>query len=113
MSRDKKIIIGIIFGFIWFSIMSWFPSPEAKDIVRTIFGVVLCIFLYKGYNWSRWVMGVLSALAAIVAALSILAATGSFQTVVIFGLMLCFYCYAAVYLLNPKALRSHFNRVDA
>ncbi|WP_145924424.1 hypothetical protein [Microbulbifer aggregans] len=108
MTRDKKIVLGIVFGFTLFSVSSWFPNPELKDLVRTALGVALSVCLYLGYSWSRWVMGVLSALAVLVGVLSLVSSSVSVEQIVIIGLMLGFYGYAAFYLLNPNLLKSHF-----
>lgn len=113
MTKDKRVVIGIIFGFIWFSVYSWFPNPEIKDIVRTALGVILCVFLYLGYSWSRWVMGILSALAVVVGVVTLASSSGNMANMSVLVMMLCFYCYAAFYLLNPKLLSSHFKNESA
>lgn len=113
MTKDKKVIIAIIFGFICFSVLSWFPNPEVKDIVRTAIGVILSVFLYLGYSWSRWVMGALSALAAIIGIVALLSLSGDIRQIIVLAIMSCFYCYAAFYLLNPNLLKSHFKNASA
>lgn len=113
MKKDRKVIICIIFGFIWFSVLSWFPNPEIKDIVRTAIGMILSVFLYLGYSWSRWVMAALSALAAIIGVVSLLSLSGNMEQKIVLAIMSCFYCYAAFYLLNPNLLRSHFKHASA
>ncbi|WP_157960450.1 hypothetical protein [Marinimicrobium alkaliphilum] len=108
MTRDKRIIIGIIFGFFCFSVFSWIPGPEVKDIVRTTLLIVLSTFLYLGHSWSRWVIGSLSVLAATLGIFSLLSTPGNIAQAIILGIMSCFYFYAAFYLLNPRLLTSHF-----
>lgn len=108
MTRDKKVVIGIAFSFILFSVISWFPNPEIKDLVRTSLAIVLSIFLYLGYSWSRWVMGILSALAVLTGWASLASVSGNTGQLIIVGSMLAFYGYAAFYLLNPNLLKSHF-----
>ncbi|WP_157520262.1 hypothetical protein [Microbulbifer agarilyticus] len=110
MTKDKLIILGIIFGFVWFSVSSWFPTPEAKDVVRSAIGISLCVCLYLGYAWSRWVLGVLSLIAVVFGVIIVAANSANLggNSVAVLALMLCFYGYAAFYLLNPKLLQSHF-----
>lgn len=110
MTRDKKTVLSISFGIVWFSVYSWFPNPEFKDLIRTLIGVLLCIFLYLGFNWSRWVLGVLSALGLVAGLLSIVRFTSNPSMLISLGLMSLFYAYAAYTLLNPKSLKAHFSR---
>ena len=113
MTRDKKVVIGIAFSFILFSVISWFPNPETKDLVRTSLAIILSICLYLGYSWSRWVMGILSALAVLTCLVSLSAVSGNTGQLTIISLMLVFYGYAAFYLLNPQLLKSHFKTKNA
>lgn len=39
----------------------------AKDGVRLVLTVSMCMFLYQGYGWARWVLGVLLGLGGLVA----------------------------------------------
>ena len=108
MTRDKQVVTGIAFSFLLFSVISWFPNPETKDLVRTSLATVLSACLYFGYSWSRWVMGILSALAVLICLLSLSSVSGNAGQLTIIILMLTFYAYAAFYLLNPSLLKSHF-----
>ena len=109
MTRDKKTVLSIIFGIVWFSVYSWFPNPEIKDLIRTSIGAILCLFLYMGINWSRWVLGALSALGLVAGLLSIVRFTSNPSMLLPLGLMSLFYAYSAYTLLNPKLLNEHFN----
>lgn len=110
MTKDKLKVLGIIIGVIWFSVYSWFPSPEIKDLVRTALGVVLCVCLYLGYAWSRWVLGVLSLVGCVFGVIIVAekSASSGVDHLVILAFMLFFYGWAAFYLLNPKLLKSYF-----
>lgn len=110
MNKDKLIILGIIFGVIWFSVYSWFPNPEIKELVRTAIAIALCICLYLGYTWSRWLLGVLSLIAVLFGIVFVATKSSSLGVdgISVLAIMLCFYGYAAFYLLNPKLLKSHF-----
>ena len=107
MNRDKKIVIAIIFGIMWFSVFSWFPKPEVKDIVRTGINLILCGFLFLGAVWSRWVTGVFSVLGSITAIAFILQVENP-NKIMLLAVMLLFYAYTAFMLLNPKLLKGHF-----
>ncbi len=110
MSKDMKTVLSVIFGILWFSVYSWFPNPEVKDLIRTSMSALLCVFLFLGFGWSRWVLGVLSALGLLAGCLAVFrfisSASMSFPLVI----MSLFYAYAAFVLLNPKMLKGHFNR---
>lgn len=110
MTREKKAVLVIIAGFIALSVYSWFPVPEAKDIVRLLLNCVLCWFLYKGVNWSRWIMAVLSLLASGVAAIAVINLSN--LTVASLGLvvMLVFYSVSAYILISQKFIKKHFSR---
>ncbi|TVZ37657.1 hypothetical protein P886_1999 [Alteromonadaceae bacterium 2753L.S.0a.02] len=113
MTKDKIVVIGLILGFVAFSVYSWFPAPELKDFVRTLLGVGLCLCLYLGYTWSRWVIGVLSLLGAVFGWIVLAAGLASEQLnseVLVFLIVCSFYSFAAFCLLNPRLLKSHFNR---
>lgn len=110
MTRDMKTVLSVIFGVLWFSIYSWFSNLEAKDVVRTLIGASLCVFLYLGFNWSRWVLGALSVLGFIAGALAVFRFISNISMLFPVLLMSLFYAYAAFVLLNPKLLKEHFNR---
>ena len=112
MNNEKKVILILIFGFITLSILSWFPAPETKDLIRLLINCTLCWFLYKGANWSRWVMVISSSLASFlaVAALIKLPIHTTTQVTTMFGLtiVLFFYSVSAFILISQKFIKNHF-----
>ncbi len=119
MSKDKIIISIIITGMMIISFLSWLPTIELTNVIRTAIGAILCLFLYLGYNWARWVVGALSALGSLMLAISLVACFlakpgelfGSLNNptvIAITSIMLIFYAFSSFYLLNPKLLKSHF-----
>ena len=112
MSSQKTVILIIIIGFISLSIYSWLPEPETKDLTRLAINCTLCWFLYKGANWSRWVMAVLSVLASVITAVALLklpVQTVEQVTAMIgFSIMFFFYSAAAFVLISQKFIKDHF-----
>jgi hypothetical protein len=107
MTDAKKLILVLIAGFLSLSLLSWLPSPDAKDIVRFLLNTVLCWFLWKGVNWIRWVLGALAAVACLVAIVSVLRTPMQVEAIVVLAAMLLFYGFAAFALLSGKWVASH------
>ena len=112
MSRDKKTVIAIICGVMCFSLLSWYPNPEFSDFFRTSLNAILCIFLYLGFNWSRWVVGVFSVIGVIGGVVMIFAIKDSVATILVLSILALFYSYVAFMLLNPNKLKTHFSASD-
>ncbi|WP_417704395.1 hypothetical protein [Pseudomonas sp.] len=112
MNNQKIVVLTIIFGFVSLSIYSWFPTPETKDLIRLTINCILCWFLYRGANWSRWVMAVPSLLASVTTATMLLKipAQTAEQITTMIGLtvMFIFYSTAAFVLINQKFIKTHF-----
>ena len=109
MDKEKTIVLSIIFGFVLFSVLSWFPNPELKDFIRTGIGTALCACLYAGKSWARWTLGFLSGLAFLGGVISLIAIKSSILGNTLLAIMCLFYGCAAFVLLNPNLLKSHFN----
>ncbi|MCE9942542.1 hypothetical protein [Aeromonas rivipollensis] len=112
MTNEKKVVLNIITGFIALSIFSWLPTPEAKDLIRFAINCILCWFLYKGANWSRWVMAVLASLASVVTAVALIKLPGQITTTLGLVVIFFFYSSAAVILLSQKFIKNHFAPVS-
>ena len=110
MIKDKLIVSAISLGFIFLSVYSWFPTPGIEDIVRTALGVALCVCLYLGYAWSRWVLGVLSLVASVFSIIVFAAQSASegMNSVIFLIPVFLYYGFASFFLLNPLLLKSHF-----
>ena len=108
MTNEKKVVLIIITGFIALSIFSWLPTPETKDLIRLAINCILCWFLYKGANWSRWVMAVLASLASVVTAVALMKLPGQITTMLGLVVVFFFYSFAAVILLSQKFIKNHF-----
>jgi hypothetical protein len=112
MSRDKITITVLILGFISLSLYSWHPEVEIKDVVRSSILVALCVFLFLGHSWSRWVVGILSAMGAVASLLLLGSIQASFNQLTPLTLVGLFYVFAAYILLNPNKLKSHFSNAS-
>ena len=108
MNTPKKVVISVIVGFVWFSVVSWFPDPDARDFVRTFFGCVLCWFLYRRANWARWTIGVLSLLAVLASIPLLLSGNVSIARAILVLVVVIFYGYAAFVLLSGKYVAPYF-----
>lgn len=108
MSNEKKVVLLLIGGFLAASLMSWFPGPEIKDVIRFLLNCVLCWFVWKGANWARWVVGVLALLACVVGAVAIWRIPVGIEALVPLVAMVLFYGFAAYVLLSLRWIRPHF-----
>ena len=108
-SSAKKIVLSIIAAILVLSVLSWFPSPEPKDIVRLCINGVLCWFLFKGKNWARWVFVVLLALGGAIAALAISSGHNGAGKSVVLLVMSVTYLASAGLLTFSKSVTSYFS----
>jgi hypothetical protein len=108
VSNERKVVLLLIGGFLVVSLMSWFPGPDATDIVRFLVNCTLCWFLWKGANWARWVAGVLAILACGLGAIVLLRTPMQMEAMVPLVAMTLFYGFAAHVLLSLQWVRSHF-----
>lgn len=79
-------------------------------MVRTGIAGLLCVFLFMGANWARWVLGVLAVLGIITAGIGLSNEALPSDVQVILIISLVFYAFSAIMLLNPKALEAHFHQ---
>jgi hypothetical protein len=112
MRRDKITITVLISGLISLSFYSWYPEVEIKDVVRSSLVVALCVFLFLGHSWARWVVGVLSAMGAVLSLLLLGSIQATFNQLAPLILVGLFYVFAAYVLLNPNKLKSHFSNAS-
>lgn len=84
------------------------PQKVPQQIVRLILTGVLCVFLYRGVNWARWVAGILFVLAGIVGIASgtalLYIGAGAFVLLA----MGAVYVGSAVILLFVPSVRTYF-----
>jgi hypothetical protein len=53
------------------------PENVARNAVQFVLTIGLCYCFYRGYNWARWVGGVLYALSAVVSIVGVVALPAS------------------------------------
>jgi hypothetical protein len=75
--KGRLLIIGVVaiclcvsITSILFSILATGPRQVPQQLIRFGLTVLLCVLLYQGRAWVRWVLGILLALAAILGLLS-------------------------------------------
>ena len=102
MINNRKVLVTLITGFLLFGLLSWFPGPDAGDIVRFAISCVLCWFLYQRANWARVVMGVLSVLGVLVGAVFIVKAPVKYELLAVLTIVVAFYGFAAYVLLSQR-----------
>lgn len=85
------------------------PERLPQQIVRFFLTVGLCVILYRGANWARWVAGILFALGGLG---SLIGGVASLSTSIMAGLLLVVmglvYLASAVILLFVPAVRAYF-----
>lgn len=104
----KHIVVSIIAAILVLSVLSWFPSPEPKDIGRFFVNCVLCWFLFKGKNWARWVLIVSLALGGTMGAIAIASGQFGIEKFIVLYVMSFAYLASAGLLAFSKTVTSYF-----
>lgn len=114
LTTGRKIVVGVIIATIALSLISIITSvlvdgqPLPAHLVRFLLTILLCLFLYRGANWARWIVVILLLLAgpsAVLAGLTLLPHPGSAALLIIIGLV---YTTSAILLMFVPAVRAHF-----
>lgn len=84
------------------------PERLPQQIIRFLLTAGLCVFLYRGANWARWVGGVLFALGALGSLLGGLALLSTSIAGVLLLVMCLVYSASAVILLFVPTVRAYF-----
>ena len=100
-------IIAILLGL---SILSWFPSPETKDYVRTALSVIFCWFLFDGRAWAKWLIGILSGLAGLAAFVALFWFPLPEEALMVFLILGMTYICISFVLLSPVFIAGHLNK---
>lgn len=108
-SSGKKIVLSIIIAILVLSVLSWFPSPESKDIGRLCINGVLCWFLFKGKNWARWIFVVLLLLAGVIGIFGIISIQNGIEKSIALLVMTTIYLASAGLLVFSKSVASYFS----
>lgn len=108
-ASPKHIVISVIAVVLVFSVLSWLPSPDAKDIGRFFVNCVLCWFLFKGKNWARWILVVLLAVGGSMVALAIAAGQTSIEKAIVLYVMSFSYLVSAGLLALSKSVARYFS----
>ncbi|THF67078.1 hypothetical protein E6C76_01435 [Pseudothauera nasutitermitis] len=104
----KSIVVSIIAVIIVFSVLSWLPSPEPKDIGRLFVNCFLCWFLFKGKNWARWTLAVLLAAGGTMIVFVMATGQPGIEKSITLYLMSFAYLVSAGLLSFSRIVASHF-----
>ena len=116
IATGRRIVLAVIVAILTLSVLSIFaynvrlgPGHILQQIFRFLFTIGLCVFLYRGANWARWVVGILLSMAGVLAVLGgialLLKARAGFLLIVM-GMV---YLASAVALFFIPAVRAYFN----
>jgi hypothetical protein len=89
------------------------PARLPQQIIRFLLTIGLCIFLYRGANWARWLAGVLFALVgpiSLVLGLGTLPMTSGSLLLIVIGTV---YMACAVILLFVPRVRMYYGAGNA
>jgi hypothetical protein len=84
------------------------PERLPQQIVRLLLTIGLCVFLYRGANWARWVAGLLFALGGLGSLLGGLAALSTGMAGLLLIVMGLVYVGSAVVLFFAPTVRAYF-----
>jgi hypothetical protein len=108
-SSAKKIVLSIIAATLVLSVLSWFPSPEPKDIGRLCINGIFCWFLFKGKTWARWIFVVLLALGGAIGVFAIASSHSGTEKSIVLLAMSVTYLASAGLLVFSKNVASYFS----
>lgn len=105
----RSIIIAIIVFILFSSVLSWFPSPDVKDVARFFINCTLCWFLFNGKNWARWTLVVLLAMAGTMLIFAILVGPPGIERVIVLYVMAFVDLVSAGLLAFSRTVAGHFS----
>ena len=117
-SRDisgRPLVVGVIATTLSMSVIVILlyniqlgPQALPQQMVRFLLTVGLCIFLYQGANWARWVAGVLFSLGGLGGLLGGLAAISTGLAGLLLAIMGLVYAVCAIILFFAPTVRKYF-----
>lgn len=105
----EKWVYAVIALSLFMGVVSWFPDPQTKDIIRLGLNVLLCYYLYKAKNWARWIMGVLFVAGGIASLMFVLSVEGHAVNKLLFLAMGLIYLLAGYVLFSSKLTGEYFD----
>ena len=89
------------------------PQALPQQIVRFLLTCGLCVFLYQGANWARWVVGVLSGLGGLLSMIAGFAALMTNMAGLLLIAMGLLYVACMIVLLFVPTVRKYFGVVNS
>jgi hypothetical protein len=112
-ARGRQLVIAVIAISIGASLLSTVLTASTlgtqrigRDAIRLILNILLCISLYQGKNWARWVVGVLMAIggiAGILGGLALLSGTPLAFILILMGIAYFVCVYILFFVPSVKA----------
>jgi hypothetical protein len=65
LAKGKWMLIGIIIFLLGVSLLSVILNPTITAFVRFGFNVLLCVAMYRGHSWAKWLVGIFAILAGL------------------------------------------------
>ncbi len=115
VERGRRLVLAVMVATLTLSVLviGTFNIVQGSErlpqqIVRFLLTVGLCVFLYRGANWARWVASVLFVLGGVGSLLGGIAVLSTSMTgLLLIGVGLV-YVASAVVLLAVPAVRAYF-----
>ena len=77
----------------------------ATQIIRFILTCILCLYIYKGHSWAKWVSVVLFTIAFLVGFYNLISANENPMVIAVSSFYIIMYGLALVLLLVPKSVK--------
>lgn len=120
IAKGRRLVLAVIVASLSISgiVIIVTNMPRGSDelpsqTIRLFLTVVLCIFLYRGSNWARWVAGILlvfGAVTSMILGFGITSSTPAGLLIVLMGLV---YSASAVVLIFVPSVRAYFRAGNA
>lgn len=114
-STGRRLVLAIIVASLAISVLVIVAFTVARgtallpqQIVRFLLTVGLCVFLYRGANWARWVAVILFALGGVMSLVGASAPSSTSMSGLLLLLMGLVYAASALILLLVPTVRAHF-----
>ena len=115
VESGRRLVLAVIVASLTLSVLAIVafniargPERLPQQIVRLLLTVGLCVFLYRGANWARWVAGILFVLAGLGSLLGGVAVLSTSMAGLLLIVMGFVYLASAVVLLFVPAVRAYF-----
>jgi presenilin-like A22 family membrane protease len=117
ITTGRRIVLAVIVATLTLSVLSIFTynvrlgqERITQQIIRYLLTIGLCVLLYKGANWARWVMGSLLGYTGVLAMFGGIAFSFNPRFSLLLIVMGMVYLAAAAALFFIPAVRAYFSQ---